>query len=107
MFNIVQALASNWKQFYIKLSLPLHKLEIIEKNHPNDVEGCLMKSLVEWLKLNYDHDKHGIPSWKMLAKAAKNLNGSVFNEIFKKHQKGEIVMEKPSYIELSLQHKKS
>ena len=60
-------LASKWRRLCTK------KENVIECNNP-DVGGCLHKALGEWLWLNYDHQKHGRPSWRRLAVAVSSLH---------------------------------
>ena len=44
--------ATSWKQLGIQLKVADHLLRIIEKDHPNDCEGCCSKMLQEWLNMN-------------------------------------------------------
>ena len=48
-------------------------------------ESCLRCAITEWLKLNYDYKKNGLPSWRMLAKAVYSIDRSVFNKIARDH----------------------
>ncbi len=62
-------------------------MDTIGENHTKDVERCLQLVIGEWLKLNYNYKKHGMPSWKMLAKAVREVDGSIFDKIVKEHKK--------------------
>ena len=82
----VESLSSKWKLLSTKLRIKESSLSIIEKNNPSDVQTCLYKALGEWLKLNYDHQKYGRPSWRRLAKAVKTLDSALFERIAKSHR---------------------
>ena len=38
-------------------------------------------------KFNYNYEKHGMPSWRMLAKAVHEVDGSIFDKIIKEHKR--------------------
>ena len=79
-------MSAKWKSFSLRLGLRKPVLDRIEQNYPKDVQGCLMEALDEWLKLNYDHDKRGQPSWRKLAEAARKLGSyDTFDAIAKEH----------------------
>ena len=81
----VEPLASKWRRLSTKLYLKDSTLDVIEHNNPGDVVDCLHKALVEWLKLNYDHQRHGRPSWRMLAEAVISMDNKLFEKISKEH----------------------
>ena len=86
MLDVVDDLSAKWKSFSLRLGLRLPVLDRIEQNYPKDIQGCLMEALGEWLKLNYDHNKRGKPSWRRLAEAARKLGFySTFEAIVKEH----------------------
>ena len=51
------------------------KLATIESSHMFDNEACLSETLTEFLKKNYDHDKSGVPSWKLIVAAVAHQVG--------------------------------
>ena len=57
------------------LGLDDSTLNDIEKNHPRDVERCLLKSIKQWLQCNYDIKKHEPPSWRSLVAAIDHSAG--------------------------------
>ncbi len=61
-------------------------MNTIEAEHSKDVARCLQRAIEEWLRLNYDYERNGVPSWRMLAKAVRKLDGSVFERIVSEHQ---------------------
>ena len=85
VLDSIESLSSSWRLFSTKLGLKHSALERIE----SDYQGVMMRlsqALVEWLKLNYDHDRHGKPSWRRLAKAVKPLDYALFEKIANEHQ---------------------
>ena len=56
-------------------------LDVIKSNNPGDVDGCLHEALGEWLKLNYDYQRHGRPSWKKLAEAVSSMDYALSEKI--------------------------
>ena len=75
--DAVEPLASKWRRLSTKLRLRQSTLDVIERNNPGDMHGCLHKAMAEWLKLNYDHLRHGKPSWKRLAEATSSLDNGL------------------------------
>ena len=62
-----------------------HSLDLIEQNHSGDSETCLYQALREWLKLNYNYQKHGKPSWRRLAEAVWSMDKALFEKIVHNH----------------------
>ena len=85
----MEKLSPKWDLFAIKLGLRNHAVENIQENC-SDVMSRLFKALKEWLKLNYNHQKYGRPSWQRLAEAVRGLDYGLFEEIARKHA-GEMV----------------
>ena len=85
VLDAVEALASKWRRLSTKLRLKESTLDVIECNNPGDVDGCLHKALGEWLKLNYDHQRHGRPSWRRLAEAVSSLDYALSEKIATTH----------------------
>ena len=79
--DAVEPLASKWRRLCTKLRLKETNLDVIERNNPGDMHGCLHKALGEWLRLNYDHQRHGRPSWKRLAEAVSSLDSALSEKI--------------------------
>lgn len=87
ILDVVEPLSARWRLFSSKLRLKESTLDVIERNNPKDVETCLYKALGEWLKLNYDHQRHGMPSWRRLAEAVHKMDYKLFERIVKSHTK--------------------
>ena len=89
VFDEVEDLSSKWNLLAIKLRLKNHTIENIQQKY-NDGLSSLSETLKEWLKLNYNHQKYGRPSWQRLAEAVRSLDYGIFEEIARNHG-GEIV----------------
>ena len=74
-----------WRTLATNLRLRIPSMDTIGKNNSSDAVRCLQLALTDWLKLNYNYEKHGKPSWKKLAKAMKPLNGNIFENIVSKY----------------------
>ena len=85
VLDAVGPLASKWRRLSTKLRLKENTLDMIKSNNPEDVVDCLHDALVEWLKLNYDHQRHGRPSWRRLAEAVSSLDYGLSEKITTKH----------------------
>ena len=57
------------------LGLDDSTLSDIEKNHPRNVERCLLESIKHWLQCDYDIEKHKLPSWRRLVAAVDHSAG--------------------------------
>ncbi len=82
VLDAVEALSAQWRLLSIKLRIKESTLDIIERNYPTDVQTCLYKALGEWLRLNYDHQRHGRPSCRRLAGAVRSLDYRLSEKIF-------------------------
>jgi 3-methyladenine DNA glycosylase AlkD len=81
VLDAVESLSSQWSFLSLNLGVKQSSLDTIEHNHPGDAKTCLYKALGEWLRQNYDHQRHGGPSWRRLAEALQTLDNSVFKKI--------------------------
>ncbi len=70
-----------WLTLARRLRLNDPSMRTIQKNNGNDVVRCLQLALTDWLRLNYNFEKYGKPSWMKLAKAMRPLNGDIFENI--------------------------
>ncbi len=70
-----------WRTLTTSLRLKYSSMSTIKEAKKNDVVRCLQLALMDWLKLNYNYEKHGKPSWKKLAKAMRPLDGNIFKKI--------------------------
>ena len=81
----VESLSSRWRLLSMKLGVKESSLDTIERNYPSDVQTCLYKALGEWLRLNYNHQRHGRPSWRRLAEAVSSIDCALSENIAKRH----------------------
>ena len=85
----MEDLSPKWNLLAIKLRLKIHTIENIQQKY-GDGLNSLTEALKEWLKLNYNHERYGRPSWQRLAEAVRSLDYGLFEEIARNHG-GEIV----------------
>ena len=81
----VAPLAAVWDKLALKLHLTFDSIEIINKDNPRDSRACLTKAMAEWTKKNYDTEKFGVPSWRMLIIAVQSFNMGLAQKIAAKH----------------------
>ena len=82
----VEDLAASWRLLFCKLGIKEESsLAVIEKNSPGDVKTCFYEALKEWLRLNYDYQRHGRPTWRRLAEVVLTISKAVSERIVKKH----------------------
>ena len=81
----VKPLTAQWRQLCNQLGIKENSLDVVEHNYPRDADMCLYKALVEWLKQNYDHQRHGKPSWRKLAEVIWSLDRALFQTVTEAH----------------------
>ena len=67
-------MAHKWKKIGLALRLDPNLLNRIEARK-NDTEENLSDVVEEWLKMSYDTEKFGDPSWKLLVDAVAHPFG--------------------------------
>ncbi|CAI8033370.1 hypothetical protein GBAR_LOCUS18822 [Geodia barretti] len=71
------------------LRLDQGQLKKIEKENRDDLDDCLSETLSLWLNKNYNTERFGEPSWKLLAEAvghpAGGNNPALSDDISMKH----------------------
>ena len=87
VLNAVEKLSAKWRLLSVELGIRESTLDLIEHDHSGDAKMCLYNVLGEWLKLNYDVEMHGRPSWRRLAEAVKSLDRTLFEKIATEHSK--------------------
>lgn len=80
---MMESVSTRWRLFSTKIGLKESTLDAIERKHPEDTRTCLYRALAEWLKLKYDHSKHGVPCWRRLAKGVRTIDHELFVKICK------------------------
>ena len=66
--HVTKKYAADWKDIGLELGLELDVLNIIKKNHPQQVEDCFQEVLNKWLKLTPTG-----ATWKALEVALTNV----------------------------------
>ena len=73
------------------LGLKPSKISRIQSDNPNNSARALQEVVVEWVRQNYDVQKFGPPSWKMVVKAVAADTGGrnklLAKKIANKHPK--------------------
>ena len=85
VLDAVESLSSQWKRLSTKLRIRSSSLDTIQQNHPGDADMCLYEAMEEWLKMNYDHQRRGRPSWRRLVEAVKSLDCGLSQRIVDTH----------------------
>ena len=65
----VHDVASKWRHFGEALHIKPPSLDQFEAKCRGDPMDCLSSILTEFLKKNYDSEKYGVPSWKLIVAA--------------------------------------
>ena len=86
VFEKCTPLASKWQQLSAYLGLKMSIIDRIRSDFPNDSLGCLSEALKEWIKMNYDTEKFGRPSWKTLLNAIAKIDQLQFTTLATEHQ---------------------
>lgn len=68
-------IAPRWERVGKALYLPQEKLDLIKEKESADPKKCLSQVLQEFLKKNYNTDKYGLPSWRLLVVAVSHKEG--------------------------------
>ena len=89
VFEEVITMAGSWEQLAVGLRLPPPKKSLIAIKHCNSPERCLLAVVEEWLKGDYDVEKYGHPSWRLLVRAVADpiggANPALAHSIAAKH----------------------
>ena len=85
MLVAVKAFSAQWRDFCTMLHLKDENLAAIASDNPGNSLSCLREAMRDWLKMNYDYKRHGKPSWRKLAEAAKSLDEAVYERIANEH----------------------
>jgi hypothetical protein len=86
VFRECSPLASKWHQLSAFLGLTPSVIDRIKNDFPRDSLGSWSEALKEWIRMNYDTQKFGIPSWKTLLEAIANIDKLHFRKLATEHQ---------------------
>ena len=87
---IIQELSSLKSNYYLlglSLHLPTGKGDQIQVDNPHKSETAFGQVIVQWLLMNYYHQKFGRPSWRLLVQAVDMIDHQLAKDIAKKHQR--------------------
>ena len=76
-----------WKDLGLNLGLYCLTLEAIERDYRSTNER-LEAVLTEWLRMNYDIEEYGLPSWRQLADAVEPIDHALAIVIKEQHPQG-------------------
>lgn len=85
MVDTIKCLCSLWRNVASNIGLSEENVESISQQHPTDDLKCLSEVIKMWLRKDYDWEKYGCPSWKMLARAVIHMN-DIASEIAHQHK---------------------
>jgi hypothetical protein len=86
VYQAVFSLAGRWHTLCVLLGIPKSTIKTIEQNYPSQVDVCLSEGLSEWLQCNYNTDKYGLPSWRMLLERVGIIKCALARGLAKKHE---------------------
>ena len=87
--DILKELNGLESEYYLlgtHLHLPPSKVKEIRANNPRHCKTALCEVVTEWLELNYDYNKFGMPTWVMLVEAVRELDIEQARKIANKHK---------------------
>lgn len=70
----LEGVAPHWRAIGIDLGIRVGKLDAIETEVSGSMER-LTSMLILWLKWDYDHKRHGEPSWRKLVEVVAQPSG--------------------------------
>ena len=70
----VYPIRAHWQSFGIALGIPHGTIQAVDRNNRN-VDDCLRQILSEWLKRNYNVERHGEPTVAKLCKEVASRSG--------------------------------
>ncbi len=76
LLNILEevgGLAARWRNMCLVLRVP--DADTIGNKWRDDPKDCLREILKQWLRMCYNTQKHGPPTWQKLVEAVANDNG--------------------------------
>jgi hypothetical protein len=91
VFDECSPLASKWHQLSAYLGLKASIIDRIRSDFPNDSLVCWSEALKEWIRMNYDTQRFGKPSWKTLLKAIAKIDKLHFRRLASEHQGTEML----------------
>jgi len=86
VLDAIETLAADWRKLAVRLRLKDSSMEVIQANHPGDCVSCLSDAIKDWLKMNYNVQRHGVPSWRSLVQAVAHVDKALALHIADEHR---------------------
>ena len=83
----LDGLESEYYTLGMHLHLPPGKVKVIQKDNPHSSKEALGQVTTEWLKMNYEYNKVGRPSWRMLVESVSTVDIEHAKMIASNHKK--------------------
>ena len=80
------SLAIYWEPLSAYLGLSYITIEKIKREYQQNLVGCWNEALKEWIKQNYNIQKHNLPSWRALLQAIVKVNKQQFKKLAAAHK---------------------
>ena len=80
------SLAPKWQHLSGLLGLPIKTIRTIRESYPNDSETSWSEALMQWIMQEYNTEKYGSPSWRLLLKAVSRVDETLFDKLAKEHK---------------------
>ena len=75
VYKELKPVAAHWEGIWLALRLPFGDCHTTRNDCNGNADRCLRATVEKWLTRNYNTDKHGKPSWKMLVQAVADPCG--------------------------------
>jgi hypothetical protein len=75
VYKELKPVAAHWEGIWLALRLPFGDCHTTRNDCNGNADRCLRATVEKWLNRNYNTDKHGKPSWKMLVQAVADPCG--------------------------------
>ena len=91
VLDYLNEVAGNWETISRNLHVRASKITELRNSHQTPLV-CLGRAITDWLKLNYNHQRFGKPTWKKVAESVVKLDSRLFQRIALDHKaKGELL----------------
>ena len=81
----LKTIARHYGQLAMELKLRAYTKEEIEDRHEGKHWNGLYDVLSEWLRWNYDHERHGTPNRAWIVEAVNSINSQLASELKKNY----------------------
>ena len=85
VMGYLRCAAADWRTVGQNLHVRASKIEEIDISNGRFPAMCMDLVVAEWLKLNYNLQQYGMPTWRKVAESVVKVNKKVFLSIASKH----------------------